>query len=478
MNRVAEGLTGWRHVEAVGRRFSEVFHIVHQRTGAVCENPVDKVLSSGQIADLAEDTILIARDGTRRNISDSGSPINNPDNEIIGAVLVFRDITEEKRIEAELLKIKKLESVGVLAGGIAHDFNNILVAILGNVSLARQRLKNSEDADALLENTEKAALRAKNLTSQLLTFSRGGEPVLETASLESMIKESAEFVLRGSNVKITWDIPVDLWLVNIDSSQIGQVVQNIVLNARQAMLEEGEVKITCRNCQNCGTGKKDVRGRCVRVIISDNGVGISDDVLPKIFDPYFTTKEDGSGLGLAICHSIINKHGGNIHVDSSPGSGTTFTLQLQVSKEQKIDQLPVSSPSISGTGKARILIMDDDQMIRELSRQMLEYLGHYVVTSKDGREALEIYAEAMRNNQPFDLIMMDLTIPGGMGGKKTIKELLKIDPEACAIVSSGYSHDPVMADYTKYGFKAVVVKPYQIDDLEKAVQETLLTKQA
>jgi len=473
MNSVAETLTGWQQAEAAGRLFSEVFHIQHQTTGQPCENPVARVLGTSQKTELADDTILVARDGTIRNIADSGAPICDPQSKVIGVVLVFRDVTDEKRMEEELFKVRKLESVGVLAGGIAHDFNNILVAILGNLGLARQKLDSRGEAEALLRNTEKAALRAKDLTAQLLTFSRGGEPVIKATSIGAMIRESAEFVLRGSNVKATFAIPEDLWLVNADSGQIGQVIQNIVLNARQAIPEGGTVDITCSNCQNCSTGPDPIRHRCVRVRIHDNGPGIPADILPKIFDPYFSTRDDGSGLGLAICHSIIKKHGGHLSVESEPGAGTTFFIQLPVSGEQEIDQQSEIPMHIPAAQRARILVMDDDAMILELAQQMLVYLGHEVVTCTDGEAALDLYRDAMAGSKPFDLVIMDLTIPGGMGGEKAIQELLRLDPDVRAIVSSGYSNDRVMANYAQHGFKAVVVKPYQMEDLDQAVRKTL-----
>jgi PAS domain S-box-containing protein len=475
MNKVAESLTGWRQHEAAGRLFPDVFHIIHQKTGERCDNPVDEVLASGETINLASDTVLIAKDGSRKVIADSGAPIRDPQSAVIGSVIVFRDVTEEKRMEEELFKVKKLESVGVLAGGIAHDFNNILVGILGNISLARQCLSDPEQADAMLLNTEKAAMRAKDLTAQLLTFSRGGEPVIQTASIGPIITESSEFALRGSNIKIIFNIPVDLWLVNADTGQIGQVIQNIVLNAKQAIPAEGTVEITCFNCADCGNGAESLRERCVRIMISDNGPGIPDEILGKIFDPYFTTKDDGSGLGLSICHSIIKKHNGAITVESKPGKGTVFTIQLPVSSNQKIaPQLELPRHSFSKR-KAKVLVMDDDTMILELSKQMLEYLGHEVVICKEGESALKKYEKAMQEGCPFDVVIMDLTIPGGMGGEKAIRKLLKLDPEAKAIVSSGYSNDKVISNYMKHGFKTVIVKPYQIEDLDKAIQNTLGT---
>ncbi|MHB8790099.1 MAG: PAS domain S-box protein [Desulfobulbaceae bacterium] len=473
LNRAAETMTGWRQAEAAGRLFSSVFQIIHQETGDPCDNPVDKVLQSGEMVELAADTILLAKDGFQRLIADSGAPIRDPQSRVIGVVIVFRDVTEEKKMEVEFFKVRKLESVGVLAGGIAHDFNNILGAILGNVSLARQRLDNPLQADKLLRNTEKAALRAKDLTAQLLTFSRGGEPIITTASIAETIKESAEFVLRGSNVKAFFDIPPDLWLVRVDPGQISQVIQNIVLNARQAMPDQGEIRISCRNCQDCGTGPDPLKEGCVQLIIQDNGPGIAADILPRIFDPYFSTKADGSGLGLAICHSIVKKHGGNILAKSGPGAGTSFTIQLPVCPEQKIDLPPVVPLRSPAPLAARVLLMDDDRMILELTQQMLEFLGHKVVTCTDGEQSLKLYQEAMAQGQPFDLVIMDLTIPGGMGGEKAIKELLLLDPKARAIVSSGYSNDRVMAEHREYGFKGMVMKPYQLEDLDRIIRKTL-----
>jgi PAS domain S-box-containing protein len=475
INRVAEALTGWRQAEAAGRLFSSVFHIIHQQTGDPCENPVATLLHSGEMVELAADTVLIARDGSQRLIADSGAPIRNLQGGVIGAVIVFRDVTEEKKMEEELLKIKKLESVGVLAGGIAHDFNNILGAILGNVSLARQKLNDPHEAEKLLRATEKASLRAKDLTAQLLTFSRGGEPIIKTASIAGTIRESAEFVLRGSSVKVDFDIPADLWLVRVDSGQISQVIQNIVLNARQAIPDEGKILISCRNCQGCGAGPESLSQNCVKLIIKDNGPGISADVLPKIFDPYFSTKDDGSGLGLAICHSIIKKHGGHISAESSPGAGATFTIQLPVSQEQNTNHFPTITLHNPALLSSRVLVMDDDEMILELTKQMLEFLGHKVISCNDGEQALRLYKEAKAAGKPFDLVIMDLTIQGGMGGEKAIKELLLFDPEARAVVSSGYSNDRVMAHHLEHGFKAMVVKPYQLEDLDRVIRQVLLS---
>ena len=329
INKIVENLTGWSQDEAVGLPLLKVFHIIYEKTGLPCDNPVDKVLASGQIIGLADHTHLIAKDGRRINIEDSGAPIYNKDSKIIGVVLVFRDVTEKKKIQRELLKVKKLESVGVLAGGIAHDFNNILTAILGNINLAGMYIDPEDTAYPLLKEAEKASIRAKDLTQQLLTFSKGGDPVKQTASIDKIITDSTDFILHGSSVSCLYHIPEDLWMVNVDPGHMSQVIQNIVLNACQAMPEGGVLNIVCANIPDVKTELIRLPpGKYIQITIHDNGVGIPEKYLDKIFDPYFTTKQTGSGLGLAITHSIISKHDGNISVQSEVGKGTTFTIYL------------------------------------------------------------------------------------------------------------------------------------------------------
>jgi len=474
MNRVAEKLTGWRQAEAAGRVITEVFHTLHPETERPVENPIEKILFSGHSFEPAQEVILVGRDGKRRNIINSGAPINDQHNVTTGTVMIFRDVTEKKQMEEELFRANKLESVGVLAGGIAHVFNNILTAILGSLSLARYQPHDAKLTASLLEKVEQAALKARDLTSQLLTFSHGGKPIMQTTFLGPLIKESTDYVMLGSNIPVQYDIPDDLLPVDLDPGQINQVFQNLVINARQAMGENGKLEISCSNIGNCpgsaGTGAR----KCIQIRIADNGCGIATDALPRIFDPYFTTKKDGTGLGLSICHSIVNKHGGQISVQSVLGSGTTLTIQLPASHRKNTKQPSSGLMDMKPSDQnARILIMDDDQMIIDLSKQILEHLGHEVVTSGDGKTTLEHYRKAMAEDKPFDIVILDLTIPGGMGGKETIKQLLCMDPDARAIVSSGYSHDPVMAEYQDYGFKGVIVKPYQVEDLKKIIQETL-----
>jgi len=337
LNAVAEELTGWSQDEARGRSLSEVFHIIHEQTRQACENPVDKVITSGQIIGLANHTVLIARDGRERAIADSGAPIRDRAGQTIGVVLVFRDVTEKQRMEEQLVKVEKLESVGVLAGGIAHDFNNLLAAILGNINLALFDDDMRDGTRKLLNDAEKASIRAKGLTRQLLTFSKGGEPVKATASIADIIRDSADFVLHGSNVSCVYSLPDDLRLVDIDRDQMSQVIQNIIINAMHAMPAGGTIRIDCNNIDfpTDLPASLSSADNYIKIDISDNGSGIPETLMDKIFDPYFSTKEQGSGLGLAITHSIISKHGGAISVQSEPGAGTTFTIYLPASTRQQ-----------------------------------------------------------------------------------------------------------------------------------------------
>ncbi len=472
LNRIAENLTGWTRHEAAGQPLSEVFNIINERTREACENPVEKVLQSGEIIGLANHTSLISRDGKERSIADSGAPIMDKDNRIIGVVLVFRDVTDKNRMEEELLKVKKLESVGVLAGGIAHDFNNILAAILGNINLASQLTPQENRAHNLLAEAEKATLRARDLTRQLLTFSRGGHPVKKTVSIGDVIRESADFILRGSNVACRYSIPDDLWLVDIDTSQMSQVVQNIIINANQAMPEGGVVTVLCENVEYGSDNQVPLpEGKYVRITINDQGTGISADILDKVFDPYFTTKQQGNGLGLAITHSIISKHAGHIALQSTPDKGTTCRILLPAADALAAEDAISVPENIMGTG--RVLLMDDEELVRSVVHAMLSHLGYEVLLAENGEEAIELYQQALVDGSPVDAVIMDLTIPGGMGGLEALQKLTEINPHIKAIVSSGYSNDPVMANYTEYGFAASVQKPYELHEIAAAVHRVL-----
>ncbi|HFQ80181.1 MAG TPA: hybrid sensor histidine kinase/response regulator, partial [Desulfobacterales bacterium] len=474
INKVAEKLTGWRNEEAEGRPLAEVFNIVSEVTQEQCENPVEKVLSTGAIIGLANHTSLIARDGRQISIADSGAPIRDKNSEIIGVVLVFRDITDKLRMEQELTKVKKLESIGVLAGGIAHDFNNILVAVLGNIELSLFDDQLTLNTKKLLEEAKNATYRARDLTQQLLTFAKGGEPVREAASLADVVKESADFILRGTKVACRYNFPADLWLADIDKGQISQVVQNIILNAGQAMPNGGIIEVCCENIQAPAALSRFLRQgeRYVKMTVRDCGIGIPADIIDKIFDPYISTKQQGSGLGLAITHSIISKHGGHITVASTMGSGTVFTVYLPAAAQSSTagEEIKKAEHAVK---KSRVMIMDDEEPIRVMTQAMLARMGHEVVLAKEGGEAVRLYSEAMTSKAPIDLAIVDLTIPGGMGGKEAAQKILALDPQAKIIVSSGYSTDPVMASYQKYGFCGTLVKPYRFVDLAAAISKVL-----
>ncbi len=477
LNRIAEELTGWRQEEAIGKPLADVFHIVNEQTRAPAEDPVKKVLTEGGVIGLANNTVLVAKDGTERVIADSGAPVRDKDSKVIGVVLVFRDVTEQRKAEQEHQRAQKLHSVGILAGGIAHDFNNLLTAIWGNITLAKTLAVPGGKIGEKLTEAEKATSRAKDLTQQLLTFSTGGVPIRETASTEELVVDAANFALSGSNVRRDVSIADDLWPAQVDKGQIYQVLNNVIINADQAMPEGGTIRV---RAENVALGAEDSlplpAGDYVRISVQDEGVGIPPEHLSKIFDPYFTTKQKGSGLGLTTSYSIIAQHDGYIDVESEMGVGTTFHIyvpafagELQV-KTKEADEVP--------TGEGRVLLMDDEELVLEVAGDILRELGYEAETATDGATAVELYRKAKDCGQPFDAVIMDLTIPGGLGGKETIQQLVQIDPEVKAIVSSGYSNDPIMADFGEYGFSGVVAKPYSISQIAETLHRVIMQKAA
>lgn len=475
LNEVAETLTGWASGEAEGRPLAEVFHIINESTRRRCENPVERVLATGGIVGLANHTILIAKDGTERFLADSGAPIRAKDGTVIGVVLVFRDVTDRIKMERELLIARKLEAVGILAGGIAHDFNNILTAILGNLALAKQTLPHDDRLFRRLAEAEKATIRATGLTKQLLTFAKGGQPVKRPTAIGDLLRDWAGFALRGANVRCEFSLPADLWNVNIDEGQMSQVIHNLVLNAQQAMPEGGVVWISGGNVTvEAGRQEQPLPlrdGPYVKVSIQDHGMGIQPEHLSKIFDPYFTTKQTGSGLGLSTSFSIIKNHDGHIIVQSQPGVGTTFSIYLPASFEPLT---PGEAPGVvPHMGQGRILIMDDEEPVRGVLIQMLAHCGYEAEGAGDGAQALDLYRQALEAGRPYHAVIMDLTIPGGMGGRETMEKLLELVPKVKAIVSSGYATDPVMANFRQYGFSGVVTKPYQIGELSRVLHQVL-----
>ena len=397
--------------------------------------------------------------------------VHNEDGIIAGIVTSCRDITEHKENEEELLKNEKLGSLGILAGGIAHDFNNILTGIIGNISFAKVFLDTTHKSYKLLAEAEKASQRAGELAHQLLTFSRGGEPVKKVVSPQHLINEAISLVLRGSNVKATVDIHNSIHAIEADEGQMSQVFHNIIINATQAMPGGGTLMVTARNEMIAENNPLSLPpGTYIRVVFADQGCGISDDHLKKIFDPYFTTKSAGNGLGLASVHSIIKRHGGHIGVSSMVGKGTTFTIFLPSLGERYAKfQADIITQAKGRHRGGSILVMDDEEMIRDIAASMLTHLGYEVTTCATGDEAVELYKKSMESGHPFLTVIMDLTIPGGLGGKQAASQIHTLFPNARLIVSSGYSNDPIMSNYQEYGFSGAIAKPYNVDEVEQVL---------
>jgi len=368
--------------------------------------------------------------------------------------------------EQEMLKIKKLESVGTLAGGIAHDFNNLLTGIFGNISLAKLQLKPENKIYRYMESAENAIERATGLTKQLLTFAKGGDPVKEDVDIETLVRDTAEFNLRGSNIKLDFQPTPFFWTTKADKGQFSQVIANLVINAKQAMTDGGTLQIRITNW--------DKKQNWIKIIIKDEGAGIPDEYINKIFDPYFTTKEEGTGLGLATVYSIVQKHGGKIEVESEINTGATFTIYLPAIKtdtHKPLSQVTATGKTNHPLFKGRVLLMDDTEMIRDTGNQMLQAIGLDVTLCEEGYCAIEQYRKALETDKTFDLVILDLTVPGGMGGRRTAEKILALDPHAKIVVSSGYSTDPIMANFKEYGFLGVIVKPYRMEELYKILQQ-------
>ena len=429
------------------------------------------------------------------------------------------NITERKRLEQELLKVQKLESLGHVAGGIAHDFNNLLTSIMGNITLAKMRTGAGNEVSDLLKEAETSCMQAGELTRRFLIFSKGGKPVKKAGSMARVIRDATGIALSGADVGFEFSISEDLWTVEFDEGQINQAFNNIITNAKEAMPEGGGIKVCAKNI-SIETGDRAPEiplagGKYVKISIQDQGPGIPEENLPNLFDPYFSTKERGTqkgmGLGLSTAYAIIKKHDGHIQVDSKAGAGTTVHIYLPaISAEGKAqsaerddedgqsspveyaspqrnrlhisrgkhstEQATKNSQSTINNQQSpiqRVLVLDDEKMIRDLATKMLSRLGYEAQVAADGVEAIEMYTKAMDSGQPFDALILDLTIKGGMGGKKVMAKLLEIDPNVKALISSGYSNDPVMAEYKKYGFSGVVAKPYSMEQLKNVLHEMI-----
>lgn len=468
--------------EALGLPLGEVLKLQHPKTGKRIKDPTN-VLIDPDFSEVSTKLGLPLEraDGEILNVTAETRCIIDEEGKRHGCVTVLRDITQQKKMEDELFKAEKLNSISLLAGGIAHDFNNMLTAILGNISMVRIELDEGHKHSTKLVAAEKAALQAKSLTKQLLTFSKGGAPVLEVTTVSEMVDECAQFILRGSNVKCTVEKDDDLWAVDADKGQISQVVNNLVINADQAMPAGGAIRIRIRNLRIRHSEVPGLQsGHYVCIEVRDEGTGISPENLKKIFDPYFTTKADGNGLGLASSYSIINTHKGTITADSSVGHGSIFRVYLpQSTQPAQKKPKPTNAAEKELTketihrGKGRILVMDDMEAMMMVAGEILTVLGYNVEYSTNGNEAIDAYKAAKEAGNPFDACVFDLTVPGGMGGEEAANILIEYDPKLVAIASSGYTTSNVMSDYKNSSFKAVVPKPYRIKEMSDALHNLL-----
>lgn len=460
INPAMEKIFGVSAAEVIGLTDEDLMG----ETAGACIREIDARVLAGEIVE-EEQSIPVG--GSQHMFDVIKVPMRDSSGEISGLCGIARNVSERKKAEEELHKIQKLKSIGTLAGGIAHDFNNILTGLYSNISLAKSTLSQDHPGFNDLENAEKSMTRASRLASQLLTFAKGGEPIMKDVSLGKLVEEVVRFDLSGSNVMPVFSQDEDLWVAKVDNGQIQQVISNLATNANQAMPDGGHLYITLENAH---LEENEISGldqkRYIKLTVRDEGIGVRQKDLNRIFDPYFSTKHTGNGLGLATVYSIIHKHGGHISVESEFGKGTIFTLYLPVSSSKYPQETAQLAPKLSTRkNTTRILVMDDDEMIRDATTKMLKLVGFSVETAVDGDQAITMYKDALDQGTPFDVVIMDLTIPGGVGGKDAVREILAIDPKAKAIVSSGYANDPVLANYADYGFKGIVVKPYTMSHL-------------
>ena len=467
INQAAEALTGWTAEEAKGHPLKSVFKIsIDLAAPTRGQRSTYRNEAYSLLLKLPSNATLVSRDGTEHLIEQVVSPIRDRRNEVAGVVLVFRDIIEREH-----------KQLGLLAGGIAHDFNNLLTAIMGNISLASLLIPATDEMTTRLADAKNASMRARDLAQQLLTFARGGAPIKKTASLTRLVQDTVSFCLRGSQSRSECDLEDNLWPSEIDSGQISQVIANLVVNAEQAMPTGGTLHVTCENFRH-GSGKNATvpdlpSGEFVKITIRDEGVGIPEQNLKRIFDPYFTTKPKGNGLGLATAYSIVKHHKGLITVESEVNKGSTFTLYLPAATHVAVPEETgyAGVKELSGTG--RVLIVDDEEAIRTLVEFTLTHLGYKVCSAATALEGVELYRQKLQAGERFDCVILDLTLPGGMGGRDALKLLLEIDPSVNAIVSSGYAMDATMSHYQDFGFRGVISKPYEAAELGRTVREVI-----
>ncbi|MBW7996155.1 MAG: response regulator [Candidatus Glassbacteria bacterium] len=466
VNKAFAEFTGMPIKKIIGKTNDQVFKSAD--SGFVADDST--VISTGEA--VVDQSVNVSTTRGERDLLVTKLPYHGDEGKTVGIVGFALDVTDHRQLEYEKSKVIKLESLGVLAGGIAHDFNNILTAILGNISLSQTMVEHEDEIFRRLKNAEDACLKAKDLTQQLLTFARGGTPVKKTTSLREMIKEITRFALSGSNVRSCFEIADDLKNVDVDEEQITQVINNLVLNAAQSMPEGGVINV---NAGNVSLKKNNAfslaPGDYIKISIADRGHGVSPEDLPHIFDPFFTTRESASGMGSATAWSIVKRHGGHITIESEPDNGSVFEIYLPTSSAGRSETKEAAGDNNSPA--LNILVMDDDEMVCDIAGHILTHLGHSAEFVYEGEEAVRLFGQAENNGKPFDLVILDLTIPGGMGGKQTVVRLREINPEVKALVSSGYSNDPVLTNHSRYGFDGVVTKPFNVDGLRKSMEAVI-----
>jgi PAS domain S-box-containing protein len=474
VNRIGERLTGWTQVEIVGHTLPDVISLLRADTREPLPNPVAHVLATGTPLDGGTDVLLTSRDGTERLVSYSGAPICDSGGRVYGAVLVFRDETGPHLMRQEIQRMAKLDSLATMAGGIAHDFNNLLTGISGNIGLAELMLQAKPDTvQRYLRDAEQATMRARDLTQQLLTFARGGLPLRDTIAVSPVVQEAAALAMTGSQSRCQLEVSPDLWPIHADAGQIHQVLHNLLINADQAMPEGGTILVCAENVTlEPGSRTPLDTGPYVCLRVRDTGVGIPANLLEKIFDPFFTTKQRGSGLGLASVYSIVRSHEGHVSVESIPGAGSTFTVLLPACPATA----PAPAADIVAAGDSpayRILLLDDDAMILQVLTDMLQVAGHTVTAISNGAAAVAAWHAARADGAPYNLAILDLTVPGGLGGADVAAQIRRDDPAMIAIASSGYTTGTVMADYATFGFAGRLAKPYRLQDIQATIRHVM-----
>lgn len=472
-NAAASKLLGLDEHEALEKPAAEILRLVRTPSEEPLADPVSLILEKGGPVEYPNELGVISQNGIVKPVSMIGAPIVDHEGATVGVIFALRDLTYQKKMEAEVLRARKLDSIRILAGGIAHDFNNIMMGILGNLNLARMVLNQPDKLEPRIAEAEKGVLRVKELTQQLLNLSKGGTPIKKTTAIGQLLREGADFVLSGSNVKVKFDLPDDLQPVEVDVAQMNQVISNLLINAKHAMPEGGTVWISAENCEvREGSGLPLAVGSYVHIAIKDEGHGIKGEYLERIFDPYFTTKtrssEKGTGLGLAIVYSVMKRHGGCVTVESEEGKWAVFHLYLPAADHMTHRVHEEHRPLHSGRG--RILVMDDEESVRNIVQEMLQHLGYETDVAADGREAVEKYERALRLGRPFTAVILDLTVRGGMGAKEALEKIRALDRGVKAIVSSGYLQDEIVDRYADFGFAGVVTKPFTIRKLGETLQ--------